>query len=84
MLSYQHKFSNMYCTAVKADPGHIEFLIRTIIVSKINYSLVFRDIRYWVAINLVRLEAMWFLVTNKRYRNHIKNVRQRILYNTCK
>jgi hypothetical protein len=34
------------CTAVKADPGHIEFLIRTIIVSKINYSLVFRDIRY--------------------------------------
>jgi hypothetical protein len=37
------------------------------LVSKINYSLRFR------AINLLRLEAMWFLVTNKRYP---KNVRQ--------
>jgi hypothetical protein len=27
-------------------------------VSKINYSLGFKDIRYQVAINLVRLEAM--------------------------
>jgi hypothetical protein len=49
------------------------------IMSTRNYSLGFRDIRYKVAINLVRLEVMSFLVTNKRYRNHVKNVRQRFL-----
>jgi hypothetical protein len=42
------------------------------------------SIRYKVAVNLVRLEAMWFLVKNKRYRNHVKNVRQRIPCNSCK
>jgi hypothetical protein len=34
-----------------------------------------------VAIILVRLEAMWFLVTNKRYP---KNVKQQVNCNSCK
>jgi hypothetical protein len=71
----------LYIASIGSAPSISLYGKIATLVSKMDYSLGFRDIRYWVAINLVRLEAMWFLVTNKRYP---KNVRQQINCNSCK